>query len=80
MEDEMDGKVVYIYGGGDSYTSGGKPYKKENTWKKELGAYKINKLGSFGLDSSGKGQGPEARSYENGNRISDFKECRKLLH
>lgn len=46
----------------------------------ELGAYKINKLGRLGLDSSGSGQGLEARSCENGKVISDSKECRKLLY
>jgi len=67
-------------GGRFIHTSGGKPFKKENKWKKELGAYKINKLGRFGLDSTGSGQVPEARSCENGKRISDYKERRKLLY
>jgi hypothetical protein len=46
----------------------------------ELGVYKINKLGRIGLDSSGSGQGPEARSCENGKGISVSNECRKLLY
>ena len=78
----MDGTsgIFFFWGGGIHTHFGGKPYKKENTWKKELGAYKINKVGRFGLDSSGSGQGPEARSSENGKGISDSKECRKLLY
>ena len=33
MEDEMDGTSGIHGGGGLIQTSGGKPFKKENTWK-----------------------------------------------
>lgn len=40
---------------------------KEREHVEKLGLYKMNKLGRFALDSSGSGQGPEARFCENGN-------------
>jgi hypothetical protein len=52
--------------------------ERENV--EDLGAYKINKLGRFRVDSSGSGQGPEARICKNGKGIWDSKACRKLLY
>jgi hypothetical protein len=53
---------------------------REREYVEELGAYKINKLGRFRLDSSGSGQRPKASSCENGKEISDSKEYGKLLY
>jgi hypothetical protein len=80
MEDEMDGKSSIYGGGGGVHTDFRGQISKEKEKVEELGVYKINKLGRFGLDSSGSGQGPEARSCENGKGISVSNECRKLLY
>ena len=77
MEDEMDG-TSGIHGGINTDFWWQTLQEREHV--EELGVYKINKLGIYGLDSSGSGQGPEARSCENGKGISDSNECRKLLY
>jgi hypothetical protein len=39
----------------------------------------LDKIGQYGLDLSGTGYGPVAGSYENGNDISGYIECRQSL-